>query len=126
MSTLQAANLSDGTDTVATGYVVNGSAKAWVSLNGTSTIAIRGSLNISSIVDNGTGDYTSNFTASFNANDYAMPSAGGIGSGATEPRIIGPAQVDPTTGLARMISLNAGGTVVDINFCTSSFIGDLA
>jgi len=36
--------------------------RAWVNFNGTSTVAIRGSFNVSSITDNGTGDYTVNFT----------------------------------------------------------------
>jgi len=37
-------------------------AKAWVNFNGTGTVAIRASYNVSSITDNGTGDYTVNFT----------------------------------------------------------------
>jgi hypothetical protein len=36
--------------------------RAWVNFNGTGTVAIRGSFNVSSITDNGTGDYTVNFT----------------------------------------------------------------
>lgn len=36
--------------------------RAWVNFNGTGTVAIRGSGNVSSITDNGTGDYTVNFT----------------------------------------------------------------
>ena len=36
--------------------------RAWVSFNGTGTVAIRASGNVSSITDNGTGDYTVNFT----------------------------------------------------------------
>lgn len=43
-------------------------AKAWVNFNGTGTVAIRASGNVSSITDNGTGDYTVNFTT-------AMPDA---------------------------------------------------
>jgi len=43
--------------------------KAWVNFNGTGTPAIRDSFNVSSITDNGTGDYTINFTnAMANAN----------------------------------------------------------
>jgi len=42
--------------------------RAWVNFNGTGTVAIRGSGNVSSITDNGTGDYTVNFTT-------AMPDA---------------------------------------------------
>lgn len=37
------------------------SARAWVNFNGTGTVAIRASGNVSSITDNGTGDYTVNF-----------------------------------------------------------------
>ena len=37
-------------------------AKAWVNFNGTSTVAIRSSYNVSSITDNGTGDYTANLS----------------------------------------------------------------
>jgi hypothetical protein len=36
--------------------------RAWVNFNGSGTVAIRGSFNVSSITDNGTGDYTVNFT----------------------------------------------------------------
>ena len=44
-------------------------AKAWVNFNGTGTVAIRASGNVSSITDNGTGDYTVNFaTAMADAN----------------------------------------------------------
>lgn len=37
-------------------------ARAWVNFNGTGTVAIRASGNVSSITDNGTGLYTVNFT----------------------------------------------------------------
>lgn len=37
-------------------------AKAWVNFNGTGTLAIRAAGNVSSVTDNGTGDYTANFT----------------------------------------------------------------
>lgn len=49
--------------------------RAWVNFNGTGTVAIRGSGNVSSITDNSTGNYTINFTT-------AMPDAnyGAIGS----------------------------------------------
>jgi hypothetical protein len=36
--------------------------RAWVNFNGTGTVAIRASANVTSITDNGTGDYTVNFT----------------------------------------------------------------
>ena len=68
MSTLEVSNLNDGTTTVGTTFITNGSAKAWVNYNGT-TNAIRSSLNTSSMTDNATGDFTQNFTSSFDGND---------------------------------------------------------
>jgi hypothetical protein len=44
--------------------------KAWVNFNGTGTVAIRGSYNVSSITDNGTGDYTVNFTTDMPDTNY--------------------------------------------------------
>ena len=64
MSTLEVSNLNDGTTTVATTFVTNGSAKAWVNFDGRSTATIRDSLNMSSITDNGTGDYTLTYSNS--------------------------------------------------------------
>jgi hypothetical protein len=45
-------------------------ARAWVSFNGTGTIAIRGSGNVSSLIDNGTGDYRINVTTTLVDTDY--------------------------------------------------------
>ena len=53
-----------GYGSVATAY----GCRAWVNFNGTGTVAIRESGNVSSITDNATGDYTINFTT-------AMPDA---------------------------------------------------
>ena len=52
-------------------------AKAWVNFNGTGTVAIRSSYNVSSITDNGTGDYSVVFsTAMSDANYCTNISAG--------------------------------------------------
>jgi len=72
MSTLEVSNLNDGTTTVATTYITNGSAKAWVNFNGSGTIATRDSLNVASLTDNGTGDYTVNYTGSISTVNYAV------------------------------------------------------
>lgn len=47
-------------------------ARAWVNFNGTGTVAIRASGNVSSITDNGTGNYTVNFTTAMPDADYAV------------------------------------------------------
>jgi len=49
--------------------------RAWVNFDGTGTVAIRGSGNVSSITDNGTGDYTVNFTTAMPDANYAYAPA---------------------------------------------------
>jgi hypothetical protein len=60
--TLVITTLSDGTNSTSATNCIQGSAKAWVNFNGVGTVAIRASYNVSSITDNGTGDYIVNFT----------------------------------------------------------------
>ena len=73
MSTLNVANISDGTDSVPTGYVVKGSAKSWVNLYGKETPYIVASMNVSSLVDAGAGRYEIYLTSSMSSsNEYAI------------------------------------------------------
>jgi len=46
--------------------------RAWVNFDGTGTVSIRGSGNVSSITDNGTGNYTVNFTTAMPDGNYAV------------------------------------------------------
>ena len=60
-------------------------AKAWVNFNGTGTVAIRAAGNVSSITDNGNGDYTVNFTtAMVDANYSAVCSSSSEGASNTD------------------------------------------
>ena len=61
---------NSGYGSVATAY----GCRAWVNFNGTGTVAIRASGNVSSITDNGTGHYTINFTTALPDTDYCMVS----------------------------------------------------
>ena len=70
MSTLNVSNITDGTDTVGTSYVLNGSAKSWCNWNGTGTVAIRDSFNVSSLTDQGTGGYHVNFSSNMDNSTY--------------------------------------------------------
>tara|TARA_Y100000033_G_C2703755_1_gene89880 strand:- start:2 stop:385 length:384 start_codon:yes stop_codon:yes gene_type:complete len=76
MSTVKAANLQNtgsGAPTVknSSGTEIGQFAKAWVNFNGSGTVAIRDSFNVSSITDNATGRYTINFTNAFSNANYA-------------------------------------------------------
>ena len=59
---------NSGYGSVATAY----GCRAWVNFNGTGTVAIRASGNVTSITDGGTGTYTVNFTTALPDADYAL------------------------------------------------------
>ena len=113
--------ITDGTgNTVSGSTVVNGSAKAWVNFNGTGTVAIRSSFNVSSITDNGTGDYTVNFTTAMPNIDYVITGAQGDtgtpnGAGMFATNRVGSTGVEnnPTTTACRVNTTNSSGNVRD-------------
>ena len=67
---------NSGYGSVATAY----GCRAWVNFNGTGTVAIRASGNVSSITDNGTGDYTVNFTTAMPDVNYSTVTTSGADS----------------------------------------------
>ena len=73
---------NSGYGSVATAY----GCRAWVNFNGTGTVAIRASGNVSSITDNGVGDYTINFTTAMPNTNYCFNlSANDDGTGTGGP-----------------------------------------
>ena len=73
------ANSNVVVNSTATGFAIgtggiNGAqlAKAWVNFNGTGTVAIRDSYNVSSITDNSTGNYTVNYSTAFSNANYCV------------------------------------------------------
>ena len=63
---------NSGYGSVATAY----GCRAWVNFNGTGTVAIRASGNVSSITDNGVGNYGINFTTAMPDANYAFSGSG--------------------------------------------------
>jgi len=108
-------------NTVSGSTVVNGSAKAWVNFNGTGTVAIRSSFNVSSITDNGTGRYTVNFTTAIpNANYGAsvtvssMPLISDANMVSTD--CTNTSRTNPTTTSFTVTTFNAQFNPIDIEF----------
>jgi len=60
------------TATNATGSAPVYACRAWVNFDGTGTVSIRASGNVSSITDNGTGDYTVNLTTAMTDTSYSV------------------------------------------------------
>jgi hypothetical protein len=79
----------------ATGSAPIYACRAWVNFDGTGTVAIRASGNVSSITDRGTGLYTLNFTTAMPDADYAAVGLGASGGSGGIPLLN-----DTTTGIA--------------------------
>jgi hypothetical protein len=97
--------------------------RAWVNFNGTGTAVIRASFNVTSLVDNGTGDYTVNFTNAMPDVNYAgLVSCGGgsINSGAFGGSRA-PTQDDPTTTAFRLRTVTETDATIDLPFVSVAF-----
>jgi uncharacterized protein (AIM24 family) len=104
MSTLVAQTISNGTVSTSSANVIQGSAKAWVNFDGTGTVAIRASYNVSSITDNGTGDYTVNFTTAFADTNYAAV----VTSNALASSVVGGTGTTSSTTALQVLSVRPG------------------
>lgn len=88
-------------------------AKAWVNFNGTGTVAIRASGNVTSITDNGTGDYTVNFTNAMTDANYSAIATPNAGSSAIRTAY---GVATPTTSAYRLECSDSGTTRTDVSF----------
>jgi hypothetical protein len=99
------------------GLVAGQLCRAWVNFNGAGTVAIRASYNVSSITDNGQGDFTINFaTALVDANYCAVGSAGRGAAGDGPRQVATNAEADPTTSACRINTSNSAGAAQDLEF----------
>ena len=87
------------------------SARAWVNFNGTGTVAIRASGNVTSITDNGTGDYTVNFTTALVDADFSAVISAGNAAGT--PNIDREEIIAYTTSTCRFVFTMSGVSAVD-------------
>jgi len=72
----------------ASGSAPSYSCRAWINFNGTAS-TIRNSGNVSTLVKNGTGNYTINFSTAMPTADYAVCVGGNLSIGGTETRKLG-------------------------------------
>lgn len=87
-------------------------ARAWVNFNGTGTVAIRASGNVTSITDNGVGDYTVNFTTAMpDANYSTLPTSRTDGPGTAWVALR--ANTTNTTSATRVLTYTSGGASGD-------------
>jgi hypothetical protein len=122
VSTIAATNLknpSSGSNNVVLnadgsigGTCLTQTCRAWVNFNGTGTVAIRASYNVSSITDNGVGDYTVNFTTAMVDANYAVAlaslSLNTSGNHDQAFQILGTFSTGATTKTASALRVNSG------------------
>lgn len=91
--------------------------RAWVNFDGTGTVAIRGSGNVSSVTDNGVGDYTVNFsTALPDANYSALFASNGV-------TFAGDGTTLRTASSCRVNTTNTSFVAADTAYVSAIFIG---
>ena len=108
--------------TTAVGSAPSYACRAWVNFNGTGTVAIRASGNVSSITDNGVGDYTINFTTAMLDANYSM-------SGGTQAMVANGSSevvsfkdgIAPLAGSARILTHRSTVGNIDSTYATVTF-----
>jgi hypothetical protein len=131
MSTLKADTIQSTSGGAAT-LTKQHAAKAWVNFNGTGTIATRDSFNISTLTDDGSGDYITTVTSAFSNNDYTI-----VGNCSPNYGVAYSANLqtmhrdnsfeqDNSTTTQQFQTVNIAGTVFDSTYITHNLHGDLA
>jgi hypothetical protein len=107
-NTTVAANLN------ATGSAPMYACRAWVNFNGSGVVAIRASGNVTSITDNGVGDYTVNFTTAMPDANYSITGTSRAqATGAVSAVIVEQHFDTAQTTSAVRIAVKQGGSFVD-------------
>ena len=86
--------------------------RAWVNFNGTGTVAIRASGNVSSVTDNGVGDYIFNLITAMPDANYSIS---GTAFGAGQAGFIGDTLANVITSLFSFNTYNFNGTLIDFD-----------
>jgi hypothetical protein len=121
MSELRTNLLSNAAGTGPAGLFKQSAAKAFTYINGTGTVAIRASLNVSSIVDEAVGQYSSNLTNAMADTSYVMAATSWIISVTSVSQVAVPS----TTTKYSYYHLS-GGAYADVGNLSTIAHGDLA
>jgi hypothetical protein len=96
--------------------------KGWVNFDGTGTVTIRDSYNVSSVTDNGSGDYTINWDTDFTDPNYCVMITTGDGWTMNNHSIVG--VINTMAAGSVRIKVHGGGTFVDDDYICVLAIGD--
>ena len=102
-----------------------GLAKSFISFNGTGTVAIKGSTNVSTLTDEATGGYQVNFTSAMANTNYSSVSSAAFDTG-TIGGDVSNTRPDATSSYDHVNSLSSNNSRRDAEFNQSAVHGDLA
>jgi len=114
--TLTTPNINSAQFATVTGTAPLYAARAWVNFNGTGTVAIRASGNVSSITDNGTGDYTVNFTTAIADANYSAVGTAGFATASRLYILQSQYAAAPTTSALRLTVAGDTSTALDPDY----------
>ena len=99
-------------------------AKAWINFNGQNTVAIRDSHNVSSITDNGTGNYNVTMANAMANVNYCVTAVSGRGGGEDMHALVPQSNFNFTTTQFRILTLQAWDTAHDASYVGATVFGD--
>ena len=112
---------------MATSVVFNGTSKAWVTFNGTGTLAVQDSYNHSSVTDSGTGHYYPNLANAMSGIGFCTSAmSGDTGVGDFIAYDGGTSQTSQTTTQIKIYNFTSGSSIVDSGIVCVDYNGDLA
>ena len=124
MSTLKADTIQSTSGGAAT-LTKQSAAKSFISFNGTGTVAIKGSTNVSTLTDEATGGYQVNFTSSMSDTNYSSVSSAAFDTGTIGGEVSN-TRPDATSSYDHVNSLSSNNSRRDAEFNQSAVHGDLA
>jgi hypothetical protein len=133
MSTIRADNVAPSAGGTVKS-LVRGVASAWANLDGTGTIALRDSLNVSSVVDNGVGDYSFFNSSAFANANYSVALGGDKAGAGLDVSVIvlcihaaaSAPSINSIRVGAQSVNSTSAAAVFDVTRFTFSCHGDLA
>jgi hypothetical protein len=100
-----------------------GLVKAWLNLDGDSTASIVDNLNVGSLTDNGTGNFTVTYTNNMGNTTYAVVVGIDEASNSGGTLTIGNVH---TASQLKLLSRNSSASLADENSLNAAILGDLA
>jgi len=127
-SVLNVDTIADKAGTGPVGLTKQSAAKVFVNFDGQASDGIRGSFNFSSFTDNGTGDYTLNYTNSMANGNYSLVTMSNKGSQSDSVRLCNfiTDSSGPATGSCRVGHGHATNSATDSTHIHANVHGDLA